>query len=74
MYIYSIIVGAATAVFCLSASSVVNCLGKKKILGMLIYSRNECIKTCWNILEKLHFLFFIYCLSLCNLSGSVVSE
>jgi hypothetical protein len=35
MYIYSIIVGAASAAFNLSGSSVINCLGKKKILGML---------------------------------------
>jgi hypothetical protein len=46
MYIYSIIVGAATVVLNLSASYVINCLGKKKILGTLIKSRNECIKTC----------------------------
>ncbi|KAJ9595019.1 hypothetical protein L9F63_013685, partial [Diploptera punctata] len=32
MYLYSIIVGAITALFNLSASSVINCLGKKKIL------------------------------------------
>jgi len=46
MYIYSIIVGAATVVISLSASTVINCLGKKKILGMLIYSLNEYNKTC----------------------------
>ncbi|KDR24109.1 synaptic vesicle glycoprotein 2B isoform X2 [Zootermopsis nevadensis] len=32
MYMYSIIVGVATAAFNLTGSSVINCLGKKKIL------------------------------------------
>jgi len=44
MYIYSIIVGAATGLISLSASSVINCLGKKRILGKLKYSINEYIK------------------------------
>jgi hypothetical protein len=37
MYIYSIIIGAATVVISLTASSVISCLGNMKILGMFIY-------------------------------------
>jgi hypothetical protein len=44
MYEYSIIVGAASTVLSLSASSVINHLGKKKILGMLRHCLNEFIK------------------------------
>ncbi|XP_069703386.1 synaptic vesicle glycoprotein 2B-like isoform X2 [Periplaneta americana] len=39
MYIYSMIVGFTTSVFNLSASSVINCIGKKKIL-VLGYALN----------------------------------
>jgi hypothetical protein len=57
VYIYSIIVGAATAMFSLFASTVINCLGKKKIIGMLIYSRNECIKLVEIFLRSYIFYF-----------------